>query len=42
MLCVLLLVLQVEAQIEEVSASVEAATKGLPQLTQEQAAAQVR
>ncbi|WIA28468.1 hypothetical protein OEZ86_011012 [Tetradesmus obliquus] len=33
---------KVEAQIEEVSASVEAATKGLPQLTQEQAAAQVQ
>jgi hypothetical protein len=37
----LVLLLQVEAQIEEVSASVEAATKSLPQLTKEQQAAQV-
>jgi hypothetical protein len=36
------LAVQVEAQIEEVSASVDAATKALPQLSKEQQAAQVR
>jgi hypothetical protein len=40
-LFVLLCWLQVEAQIEEVSASVDAATKALPHLSKEQQAAQV-
>jgi hypothetical protein len=40
-LLVLLCWVQVEAQIEEVSASVDAATKALPQLSKEQQAAQV-